>query len=473
MARVSLHYSLPWEAQGLMRYTQILSHHQLPFTTDAIWAHAQDRQKLPTQGWKLHLSVVLTEAEDLLHTILPYVKAQRVAFKVAKDSHVLSQINAGHHGNSQIGKFLTVYPATDELSVRLARKLAALTERFKGPEVVTDLKLGAVVYSRYGGYQPIVKRSPLGAIEKYIHHNATGELIKDEYTAPYQPKNHPFGNLLAQREDPWDVHERVQAHYRVLSQLKSSPKGDTFMGVNIETRRPVVIKTGRPHHLVDLHGREMLDRIVHEGSLLKHLAGIPGVPKCETVIHTHRFAVVVKEYVPGRALKDQPKSRFAQLTAPQRALALTVTICLIELVQAIHRKGVIHRDITPGNVVVTDHHLPHLIDFELSHEMDHDEPPYSLGTVGFMSPQQEQVLRPTVMDDVFSLAVLIVSQAAAIGVRHVHHLRVMGKSSFTRRLARLTGLPGLVLEPLAHSMDDRPEHRPSVDELLQSFRDVA
>src|SRR3954467_6261483 len=63
----------------------------------------------PEQGWKLHLSATPRSAVEVLSSI-----------------KLLSAVNSGLFGISQIGKFITIYPSDDSHAVRLAVELDAV-----------------------------------------------------------------------------------------------------------------------------------------------------------------------------------------------------------------------------------------------------------------------------------------------------------------------------------------------------------
>ncbi|MGH2479477.1 MAG: hypothetical protein ACRDHW_07480, partial [Ktedonobacteraceae bacterium] len=67
-------------------------------------------ERLPPQGWKLHLSADPVSAPTVLMRVLPVLLREAVAFKFASTIEQLKQLNRGEKGQSQVGKFITVYP---------------------------------------------------------------------------------------------------------------------------------------------------------------------------------------------------------------------------------------------------------------------------------------------------------------------------------------------------------------------------
>ncbi len=104
------------------------------------------------QGWKLHVSTIPVQARSLLEVVVPLLHERDIPFKIAREETVLHQLNEGALGATQVGKFLTAYPQTNRAARDLAVALRQLTEGFSGPVIVTDLRLGDVVYARYGPF---------------------------------------------------------------------------------------------------------------------------------------------------------------------------------------------------------------------------------------------------------------------------------------------------------------------------------
>src|SRR5690242_10495664 len=90
---------------------RLLSFSRLPgATANTPWVIFHRSSLSLEQGWKLHVSATIVSAVLVLDRVFPILIKEGVQFKVAANLRVLSDLNEGLAGLSQIGKFITVYP---------------------------------------------------------------------------------------------------------------------------------------------------------------------------------------------------------------------------------------------------------------------------------------------------------------------------------------------------------------------------
>lgn len=140
-----------------------------------------------------------------------------------------------------------------------------------------------------------------------------------------------------------------------------------------------------------------------EGALLACIDH-PGVAQVLEVGEVQGRPYLVREYVAGRTLAHHLQS--GPLPAGQvKNLAVSLAGALGE----VHRRGLVHRDIKPLNIILADTGEPMLIDFGLATRFQLDDASQAVGTLLYSSPEQSRMLKRPVdgRSDLYSLGVVL------------------------------------------------------------------
>jgi non-specific serine/threonine protein kinase/serine/threonine-protein kinase len=198
--------------------------------------------------------------------------------------------------------------------------------------------------------------------------------------------------------------------YRIVRVLGEGGMGIVYEAEQDQPRRSVALKVIKPGFATP----ERLWRFEHESKALGRLQH-PGIAQIyEASTADAGFGpqpYFAMELIRGQALLAHADAH--QLNARQR-LALTAKIC--DAVQHAHQRGLIHRDLKPGNIVVDETGQPKILDFGVARVTESDAQATRqtdlgqiVGTLAYMSP--EQVLGdPQAVDtrsDVYSLGVIL------------------------------------------------------------------
>jgi hypothetical protein len=163
----------------------------LPFKAkDSIWRFSREETADdPEQGWKLHVSATVLGACHILERTGPLLRRRQVLYKAPASLDELEKLNSGlYYGYSQVGKFLTIYPRTDEEAVLLARALHLITRHTSGPEVPFDLKYRAdgCVFYRYGAFKAMEVEREDGS-RAFALRDPEGRLVPDPRDSAPKP----------------------------------------------------------------------------------------------------------------------------------------------------------------------------------------------------------------------------------------------------------------------------------------------
>ena len=126
----------------------------------------------------------------------------------------------------------------------------------------------------------------------------------------------------------------------------------------------------------------------------------PRLPRVEATYELPEHFVVVYDFVPGRTLSKVIETD-GPLT-PESTVSLGIELC--EAAEELHRHGIVHRDISPNNIVVAADGA-HLIDLGIARMRVEgaSKDTTSLGTWGFASPEQYGFAQTDARSDVYSI----------------------------------------------------------------------
>ena len=427
-----------------------------------------------THGWKLHLSTIPVQASQLLGIVVPILCARQVPFKFARNEEILALLNEGGLGSTQIGKFITVYPGSDVQSRSLADELTRVTQDFDGPDVLTDLRLGRVVYTRYGGFHPENDRDRLGHVFAVLEDD--GVRRRDERTVPFAPPINvvnPFADSMWTPEivrPELDRQRLFGPGYLLLDVIKPDTTGSVFLALDMRDPAhvtPRVLKEGRAHCLSDRFGRDSRTRLRHQLEVHRALAGRVDVPAVDAYFDVGDNGYLALEFVDGIDIGAVQPRPFCALSPEEQQRLLARLADLAWALDALHTAGYVHRDLAPTNVRVRPDGSIVLLDLELAHALASDAPPFAQGTAGFMSPEQVAGLPPDTAQDMHGFGALMVLLLTGIDPRRVLYPREQGRQL---QLERLGGLPVGLTHLVTRCIATEPARRPSAREAAERLR---
>jgi len=179
--------------------------------------------------------------------------------------------------------------------------------------------------------------------------------------------------------------------------LGEGPLSEVYRAVDVDLGRIVALKILRPHAEIDPASDVRFKREAQHTSLLKH-PNIATIYECGKDQGTSYIAM---EFLEGRTLDAILKERQLGYEECLRiARAITSALALV------HKNGLIHRDLKPGNVMVLDDGTVKLMDFgiaRMSNEQGITQHGMLVGTVLYMSPEQVRGDELDARSDIFAL----------------------------------------------------------------------
>ncbi|MEW2499945.1 MULTISPECIES: serine/threonine-protein kinase [unclassified Amycolatopsis] len=194
----------------------------------------------------------------------------------------------------------------------------------------------------------------------------------------------------------------IAQRYRLLERIGTGGMGVVWRAHDEQLDREVALKQAR---LSDAVSGRTLRREARLAAGVQH----PNVVTFFDVVAEGDELWLVMEYVPSRSLAEVLA---AEGSLPVRTVA-EIGVQVAGALAAVHEGGVVHRDVKPGNVLITDDGRAKLTDFGISRSVRTDETvtdsPHIGGTPGYLAPEVAQGHPPTAASDVFSLGATLFS----------------------------------------------------------------
>ncbi|MFJ8578865.1 protein kinase [Micromonospora sp. NPDC093277] len=189
--------------------------------------------------------------------------------------------------------------------------------------------------------------------------------------------------------------------YRLDERIASGGMGDVWRGTDQVLGRTVAVKSLLPALLDEPGFAERFRGEARTMATINH----PGVVDVYDFGSDQQIAFLVMEYVEGDALSST-LSRVGRLT-PARTMALLAQAA--DALHAAHEKGIVHRDVKPGNLLVRPNGTLVLTDFGIARSDLVGQLTAAgsvLGTASYISPEQATGAVATPTSDVYALGVV-------------------------------------------------------------------
>ena len=200
-------------------------------------------------------------------------------------------------------------------------------------------------------------------------------------------------------------------NYRILEMIGAGGQGTVYKATDTKLGRAVVIKVLPPELTVKEANLKRFEREARLASALDH----PNICTIFDLNDIDGVHFIAMQYVEGKNVRELVSGRPLDLRS-----ALSITIQTADALSAAHSRGIIHRDVKAGNVMVTPSGQVKILDFGLAklmdsegagpggiHHTDLTEVGIPYGTATYAAPEQARGERVDARADIFSTGVLL------------------------------------------------------------------
>jgi serine/threonine-protein kinase len=263
----------------------------------------------------------------------------------------------------------------------------------------------------------------------------------------------------------------IDQRYQILSRIGSGGMADVYCAQDLQLGRKVALKLLYRRFAED---EEFVERFRREASAaagLQH-ANVVGVYDRGEWDGTYYIAM---EYLEGRSLKQLIID-----TGPLAPLAaIEIAEQILKAARFAHRRGVIHRDIKPHNVIIDEEGRAKVTDFGIARAgaSDMTETGSIMGTAQYLSPEQAQGHAVSARSDLYAIGIVLYEMLAG-------RVPFDGESAVTIALKQVTEAPvppsaynaavtGELDAVVLRALEKAPEHRfADADEFIAALEMV-
>jgi eukaryotic-like serine/threonine-protein kinase len=261
------------------------------------------------------------------------------------------------------------------------------------------------------------------------------------------------------------VGRSLEGRYRILERIARGGMSTVYAAVDERLDRLVAVKVMSSALSADPAFSDRFAREARAAARLTHLNVVSVYDQGHETGPDGHHVFLVMEMVEGRTLRELLRERGRLRPAE----AISIMEPVLSALSAAHRAGLVHRDVKPENILLSDDGVVKVADFGLARAVESDAAAtrtgLMMGTVAYCAPEQISQGRADPRSDVYAAGVVLFElltgsppykgeSAMNVAYQHVHS-RVPAPSS------RVKGIPNEIDEIVVAATDSDPNGRPT------------
>ena len=252
---------------------------------------------------------------------------------------------------------------------------------------------GSYIFSSHGYHEETI-------LQKGDQFRVQPSKYLQDQKAPVQADKTDPPDQSGQPEQPDDAYPASIGPYRIEGVLGRGGMGTVYKGLDESLHRHVAIKT------LQLAEKKHQERFLKEARALAKLSD-PNITQIHSAGEEGGVPYFVMEYVDGPSTEQLLESK--QRFLIPRSLEIVIQVC--QGLKKANQMGIIHRDIKPGNILVSSDGTIKITDFGLAKLVTEDQSLTSvgmtLGTPSYISPEQGKGEKLDFRADIYALGVML------------------------------------------------------------------
>ncbi|RKX65997.1 MAG: hypothetical protein DRP42_03985 [Tenericutes bacterium] len=263
----------------------------------------------------------------------------------------------------------------------------------------------------------------------------------------------------------------VNSKYKVIAHINQGGTADIYEAINIITGQSVALKVMKT--LSENQISSAVERFEIEIEILSKFNNENIVKYFDSFLIDERPSMAI-ELLSGLELNQIIKKKHNLSTKQTAIIAIKIVTALMD----IHSKKIVHRDISPSNIMITFDREVKLIDFGIvlsSSNQDLTTQGNILGSVNYMSPEVCAAKKATPESDIYSLGATLFKALTGITIFSGDNVSIM-KKQMNEEAPEVIDINPEILPAMnnliSQMLSKKPHERPTLNSILETLQHI-
>lgn len=255
------------------------------------------------------------------------------------------------------------------------------------------------------------------------------------------------------------------SHYKILKKIGGGGMGVIYSAIDTKLNRKVALKFLPPDLTQDEESKKRFINEAQTASKLEH----PNICTIYEIDETDEGQIfIAMSYYEGKTLKEKLNEGLLSVEE-----SINIVVQLARALSKAHSKGIIHRDVKPANIFITDDGQVKLLDFglaKLASETRITRTGTTMGTANYISPEQA---RGDIVDhrtDIWSLGVVLYEMLAGVSPFYADNWEAVLYSIFNKEPDPIKDIPDSLQRVVMKMLEKNPADRyHSMDNVIKEL----